>query len=399
MRLTDAAALLRVQWPTLRRDDRRLQRCLNVDDLRVAARRRLPRGAFDYLDGAAEDEVTMHRNRTVFGDLELVPRVLRDVGDVDLSTTVLGTPSALPLVLGPTGFTRMFHRDGELAVAAAAAAAGVPYTASTLGTTSLEDVAAQGEGPLWFQLYVWRDRGLCRELVERARGAGYRALVLTVDTAVPGARERDLRNGLAIPPALTARALLDGARHPRWAYGLLTSDAITFANVRHVAPGPTEVMRFVGEQFDPRVSWDDLAWLRGVWDGPLVLKGVLSPPDARRAADLGVEGLVVSNHGGRQLDHVPAALSALERVVDAVGADVEVLVDSGFRRGTDLLKALALGARAVLVGRPYLYGLAAGGEAGVDRVLQILGDELRRGMQLVGATSVADLDASYLHRR
>ena len=399
MRLADAAALLRVRRPALLGDDRRLQGCLTVDDLRAAACRRLPRGAFDYLDGAAEDEVTMRRNRGAFDDLELVPRVLRDVGEVDLSTTVLGTPAALPVVLGPTGFTRMFHPDGELAVAAAAARAGVPYTGATLGTTALEDVAAQGNGPLWFQLYVWRDRGLCEELVDRARAAGYRALVLTVDTAVPGARERDLRNGLSIPPALTPRTLLDGARHPRWAYGLLASDAITFANVRHVAPGPTEVMRFVGEQFDPTVGWDDVSWLRGLWDGPLVLKGVLSAQDARQAADLGVEGLVVSNHGGRQLDHVPAALPALERVLDAVGDDVEVLVDSGFRRGTDVLKALALGARAVLLGRPYLYGLAVGGEAGVDRVLQILRAELRRAMQLAGATSVDRLDASYLHRR
>lgn len=393
------AALLRLERPRLPTDAHRLQRCHTVDDLRTAARRRLPRAAFDYLDGGAEDEVTLRRNRAAFDDWELVPQVLRDVGAVDLRTDVLGVPCALPLVLGPTGFTRMMHPGGERAVAAAAERFGVPYVAATLGTTSLEDIRAVGDAPLWFQLYVWRDRGLSKELLARAQEAGYRALVLTVDTPVPGARERDLRNGLTIPPALDLRTLADGARHLRWWWGLLGSEPLTFANVRHVAEEPTAVMEFVGAQFDPTVSWDDLGWLADAWDGPLVLKGVLSPADARRAAEHGVDAVVVSNHGGRQLDHVPAALTALDRIVQEVGSDVELLVDSGVRRGTDVAKALALGARAVLIGRPYLYGLAAAGQAGVERALEIYTAELLRVMQLLGVTSVAQLDGSVVQRR
>ena len=393
------ASLLRVQRLRLPSDARSLERCHTVDDLRAAARRRLPRAAFDYLDGGAEDEVTLRRNRAAFDDWDLVPQVLRDVGSVDLRTEVLGVPSALPVVLGPTGFTRMMHPEGERAVAAAAERFGIPYVAATLGTTSLEDIRAASDAPLWFQLYVWRDRGLCKELVARAREAGYSALVLTVDTPVPGARERDLRNGLTIPPALDLRTLLDGARHPRWWWGLLGSEPLTFANVRHVADEPTAVMEFVGSQFDPAVSWDDLGWLADAWGGPVVLKGVLSPQDARRAVEHGIAALVVSNHGGRQLDHAPATLAALERVAQEVGGELELLLDSGVRRGTDVVKALALGASAVLLGRPYLYGLAAGGRAGVERALEICTAELLRAMQLLGRTSVAELDRSVLQRR
>lgn len=392
------ASLLRLERPGLPSDARRLRRCHTVEDLRSAARRRLPRAAFDYLDGGAEDEVTLRRNREAFDDWELVPQVLRDVGAVDLRTEVLGEPCALPVVLGPTGFTRMMHPAGELAVASAAHRFGVPYAAATLATTSLEDIGQVADA-LWFQLYVWRDRGLCKELVVRAREAGYRALVLTVDTPVPGARERDLRNGLTIPPALDLRTLVDGARHPRWWWGLLGSEPLTFANVSHVADEPTAVMQFVGAQFDPTVTWDDIGWLADVWGGPVVLKGVLTSADARRATEHGVDALVVSNHGGRQLDHVPAALPALERIAQEVGGELELLLDSGVRRGTDVVKAVALGARAVLIGRPYLYGLAVGGQAGVERVLQIYADELLRVMQLMGLTSLAQLDRSVVQRR
>jgi L-lactate dehydrogenase (cytochrome) len=393
------ASLLRLQRPHLPSDARTLARCHTVDDLRGAARRRLPRAAFDYLDGGAEDEITLGRNRTAFDEWELVPQVLRDVGSVDLRTDVLGIPCALPIVLGPTGYTRMMHPAGARAVAAAAERIGVPYVAATLGTTSLEDIRAVGDAALWFQLYVWRDRGLCKELVARAREAGYRALVLTVDTPVPGARERDLRNGLTIPPALDLRTLADGARHPRWWWGLLGSEPLTFANVRHVADEPTAVMEFVGAQFDPTVSWDDLGWLADAWGGPLVLKGILTPADARRAREHGVEALVVSNHGGRQLDHAPASLTALDEIGQEVGGELELLLDSGVRRGTDVVKALALGARAVLIARPYLYGLAAGGQAGVERALEICTAELLRAMQLLGRTSLAQLDRSVLQRR
>ncbi|MCZ2848724.1 alpha-hydroxy acid oxidase [Modestobacter sp. VKM Ac-2978] len=395
----EMVALLRVQRPELDGDRRRLARCHTVADLRATARRRLPRAVFDYVDGAAEDEVSMRRNRSAFDELELVPSVLCDVGEVELGTEVLGARTALPLVLGPTGFTRMVHPDGELAVARAAAACGIPYTAATLGTTSLEDIAAAGSPPQWFQLYVWRDRGLCKELINRAREAGYRALVLTVDTPVPGARERDLRNGLTIPPELGLRTLADGARRPHWWWGLLRSEAVTFANVRHVAGGPQAVMEFVGRQFDPTVTWDDIAWMVEAWGGPFVVKGVLTAADARRAAAAGVDAVVVSNHGGRQLDHVGATVTALTEVVDAVGDELEVLVDSGFRRGTDVAKALALGARAVLLGRPQLYGLAVGGQAGVERAVDLFAAELRRALQLLGVTDVAQLDRSVLRRR
>lgn len=395
----EMVALLRVQRPELDGDRRRLARCHTVADLRATARRRLPRAVFDYVDGAAEDEVTLRRNRSAFDELELVPSVLCDVGEVELGTEVLGARTALPLVLGPTGFTRMVHPEGELAVARAAAARGIPYTAATLGTTSLEEIAAAGSPPQWFQLYVWRDRGLCTELISRAREAGYRALVLTVDTPVPGARERDLRSGLTIPPELGLRTLADGARRPHWWWGLLRSEAVTFANVRHVAGGPQAVMEFVGRQFDPTVTWDDIGWMVEAWGGPFVVKGVLTAADARRAAATGVDAVVVSNHGGRQLDHVGATLTALTEVVDAVGGDLEVLVDSGFRRGTDIAKALALGARAVLLGRPQLYGLAVGGQAGVERAVDLLAAELRRALQLLGVTDVAQLDRSVLRRR
>jgi len=399
MKFAEMASLLQLSRPRLPSTVDRLARCYTVDDLRAAARGRLPRAAFDYLDGAAEDEVSLRRNRTGFAEWELLPRVLTDVGEVDLRTEVLGVPSALPVVLGPTGFTRMMHPAGELAAAAAAERAGVPYTAATLGTTSLEEIAAATTAPLWFQLYVWRDRGLCRELIARAREAGYRALMVTVDTPVPGARERDLRNGLTIPPALGPRTLADGALHPRWWWGLLSSESLTFANVTHLATGPTGVMQFIAGQFDPTVSWDDLAELAEAWGGPFLLKGVISVEDARRAADAGVDALIVSNHGGRQLDHVPATISALPGIVDAVGGEVEVLLDSGVRRGTDVVKALALGATAVLIGRPYLYGLAVGGQAGVERVLQIYADELRRTMQLLGVPAVDQLDRSLVRRR
>jgi len=399
MKFAEMASLLQLSRPRPPSTVDRLARCYTVDDLRAAARRRLPRGAFDYLDGAAEDEVSLRRNRTAFAEWELLPRVLTDVGKVDLHTEVLGVPCALPVVLGPTGFTRMMHPAGELAAAAAAQSAGVPYTAATLGTTSLEDIAAGTTAPLWFQLYVWRDRGLCRELIARAREAGFRALMVTVDTPVPGARERDLRNGLTIPPALGLRTLADGALHPQWWWGLLSSEPLTFANVSHLATGPTGVMQFVAGQFDPTVSWDDLAEMKEAWGGPFVLKGVLSVEDARRAAAAGVDALIVSNHGGRQLDHVPATISALPAIVDAVGADVEVLLDSGVRRGTDVVKALALGATAVLIGRPYLYGLAVGGQAGVERVLEIYAGELRRTMQLLGVRALDQLDRSLVRRR
>ena len=354
---------------------------------------------FDYIDGGAEDELTLRRNTGAFDALALMPRVLRDVDDVDLSTTILGSRSSLPFALAPTGFTRMTHHDGELAVARAAGRLGIPYTLSTMGTRSIERVASVASGPLWFQLYVWRDRGLAKELIDRARAAGYDALLLTVDVPVPGARERDLRNGLTIPPSLGLRTFWEGARHPHWWWRFLTGDAVSFECVSDRAAKPSGVMAFLAAQFDPTVTWDDLEWIRDSWDGPFVLKGVVDPHDARRAADAGVTGIVVSNHGGRQLDGSPSTIEVLPDIVDAVGGRLEVLLDSGIRRGRDIVAALALGASACLVGRAYVYGLGAAGEPGVAKTIELLSAEVRRSMQLVGARTVADLEPSIVSRR
>jgi L-lactate dehydrogenase (cytochrome) len=325
--------------------------------------------------------------------VELVPRVLRDVSRPDTGTTVLGTPMPLPFALSPIGSPRMFHHEGELAVARAARQAGLTYGVSTLATQPLEAIADAAQGSaLWFQLYLWGDRSAARKMLAQARGAGYRALLLTVDSAVRSKRERELRNGIVLPtPELTLRTVAGGARHPAWAWHFLTSPALGFPNLS--MNGPTSRQR-LAQMFDGTVGWPDLDWIRQEWDGPIALKGVQSTGDARRAADEGVDAVIVSNHGGRQMDHVPASLEVLPGIADAVGDRVEVLFDSGIRRGSDIVMALALGARAVLVGRAYLYGLAAAGEAGVRHAIDILADELRTTMALCGAATLADLDRS-----
>src|ERR671911_2562281 len=375
---------------------RRLARAAAVADLRTIARRRLPRGVFDYIDGGAEDERTLAANAAAYARVTFRPRVLRDVGDVDPSTTLLGRPLPLPLVLAPTGFTRIADPEGELAVARAAARAGVPYTLSTLSTRSIEEVAAASEGPKWFQVYAWRDRGLVKEMIGRAASAGYEALVLTVDTAVLGRRERDVRRGFSLPPKVGFGTLVDGAVHPGWTWSFVRSEPIRFANVRKglgVGDGTTAVTLadYINSQFDPALSWRDVEWLRSVWGGPLVLKGVQTVADARLAADAGVEAIALSNHGGRQLDSAPAPLDLVAPVADAVGDRVEIICDGGVRRGSDIVKAVALGARACMAGRAYLYGLAAAGERGVDHVLGLLDADVRRTMVLLGAGTVADV--------
>jgi L-lactate dehydrogenase (cytochrome) len=375
---------------------RRLARAASVADLREIARRRLPRGVFDYIDGGAEDERTMAANEAAFAAAKFRPRVLRDVGEVDPSTTLLGRPLPLPLVLAPTGFSRIADPDGELAVARAAARVGLPYTLSTLSTRSIEEVAAASAGPKWFQVYVWRDRGLVKEMIGRAATAGYEALVLTVDTAVLGRRERDVRRGFSLPPTIGLGTLLDGAMHPGWTWRFLRSDPIRFANVREsasVGDGSTAVTlsEYVNTQFDPGLSWRDVEWMRSVWAGPLIIKGIQTVDDARLAADAGVEAIALSNHGGRQLDSAPATLDLVAPVVDAVGDLIEVICDGGVRRGSDIVKAVALGARACMAGRAYLYGLGAAGERGVDHVLGLLDADVRRTMALLGASSVAEL--------
>jgi len=398
--LATVRSVVQVQGRGGDRTARRLDRQASVADLRRAARRRLPRGVFDYIDGGAEDEAAMGRNRAAFDRTLLSPRVLVGNDVPTIATSVLGGPAAYPLVLAPTGFTRIADPQGELAVARAAARAGLPYTLSTLSTRSIEEVRAVSDGRLWFQAYVWRDRGLVGEMLERARAARYEALVVTVDTAVFGRRERDVRRGFSLPPTIGPGTFVDGLAHPAWTWSFVRSEPIRFANVvgRTVGDGaaPVELSAYVNQQMDPTLSWDDVAWLRSRWDGPVVLKGVQRVADVVRAADEGIDAVVLSNHGGRQLDVGPAPLDLVAPAVDAGGSRLEVLVDGGVRRGSDIVKARAAGATAVLAGRAYLYALAAFGEPGVDRLLRWFGDDVRRTLALVGAPSVDDLDRSYL---
>ncbi|MCJ7673193.1 MAG: alpha-hydroxy-acid oxidizing protein, partial [Acidimicrobiia bacterium] len=330
---------------------RRLARAVSVADYRKIARRRLPRGVFDYIDGGAEDEHTLAANTGAYTRRTFRPRVLRDVGAVDPSTTLLGRDLPIPLVLAPTGFGRIADPEGELAVARAAARAGLPYTLSTLSTRSIEEVAAVSRGVKWFQVYVWRDRGLVKEMIDRAARAGYEALVLTVDTAVFGRRDRDVRRGFSLPPKIGIETLLDGVVHPGWAWDFVRSDPIRFANVvgqGGVGDGSDAVSLadYINSQFDPSLSWHDVEWIRSVWDGPLVLKGIQTVDDAVLAAEMGIEAIALSNHGGRQLDSAPATLDLVEPVANAVGDRIEIICDGGVRRGSDIVKAVALGARA-----------------------------------------------------
>lgn len=382
------------------RRSRRLDRQASVADLRRLARRRLPRGVFDYIDGAAEDEQALARNRAAFDRALLSPRVLQGNQVPEITSSILGGPVAYPMVLAPTGFTRIADPQGELAVARAAERAGLPYVLSTLSTRSIEEVRAVSRGRLWFQVYVWRDRGLVAEMLERARDAGYEALVVTVDTAMFGRRERDVRRGFSLPPTIGARTFVDGLTHPGWTWSFIRSEPIRFANVvgRHVGDGasPVDLAAYVNQQMDPTLSWDDVTWLRERWDGPILVKGIQRVDDAVRAADEGVDAVVLSNHGGRQLDVGPATFDLIAPVADAVGDRIEVLCDGGVRRGSDIVKARAAGAAAVLAGRAYLYGLGAAGEEGVDRVLTWFADDVRRTLALVGAPDVESLDPSYL---
>jgi L-lactate dehydrogenase (cytochrome) len=376
--------------PPRRRADRALAAAVTIADLRRSARRALPRTIFDFLDGGAEDEVALRRNRTALDAVELLPRVLRDVSRVDLRTSFLGVESSAPIGLAPTGFTRLIHANGEPAVARAAAAAGVPYIASTMSNATLEAIAASSPTPKLFQLYTWRDREVCERLLRRAQAAGYAALVLTVDSQVAGLRERDARNGLTVPPTIRPRALLDGLRHPGWSWAFARGEQVAFANLAFAADG-SSLTEYVAREMDTALSWEAVDWVRERWDGPFAIKGILHPDDARRAREHGASAVVVSNHGGRQLGSAAAPIDALPAIVAAVGDELEVLLDSGVRRGADVVKALALGARACLVGRPYLYGLAAAGEPGAARAIEILVEETRRTMILTGAARPGDL--------
>jgi L-lactate dehydrogenase (cytochrome) len=396
-------SVVRFKRPTLDPVERRLQQCVSVEDMRRIARRRLPRGVFDYIDGGAEDERAMARNVDAFSGYQFEPRVLQDVSNLDTSTTLLGRTISMPLVIAPTGYTRIADSQGELAVARAAQRAGVPYSLSTMGTRSIEEVAEVSSGDKWFQIYTWRDRPLVEELVARARTAGYSTVWLTVDTAVLGRRERDVRRGFTLPPKIGPWTLVDGALHPGWTLDFLRNEPIKFANVvgRSEMDGSTPITlaKKVANHFDQSLSWSDIEWLRSIWDGPIVLKGIQTVADAKQAVAMGVQGIGLSNHGGRQLDDAPIPLELVEPVRQELGDSATIICDGGVRRGSDIVKAIALGADAVTVGRPYLYALGAAGERGVDQLLSFMREGMERTMALTGVRTIAEIDRSLVRQR
>lgn len=363
----------------------------SIEDLRTLARRRVPRAFFEYADHGSYSQSTLRANRTDLEAITLRQRVGIDVDRRDLTTTIAGEPAALPFVLAPIGLSGMQHGDGEILAARAAQAAGIPYTLSTMSIDSIEDVAAAVEQPFWFQLYVMRDRGFVRELIARAIAAKCSVLMPTLDLNVLGQRHCDVKNGLSVPPEFTLANVLDIATKPAWAWSILRGKRKTFGNLAGAVKGMdgvTSLAGWVSKQFDPTTTWKDIEWLRSLWPGPMVLKGILDVEDAKIAAATGVSSIVVSNHGGRQLDGAPSSIAALPAIAQAVGNDVELLFDGGIRSGVDVLRALALGARACLIGRAYVYGLGAAGEAGVAKAIDILRNELDVAMALTGTTSV-----------
>ena len=390
-------SVVRFRKLELNRTKRLLRKAANVDDLRKLAKRRLPVGVFDYIDGGAEDEITLRRNVEAYKEVSFKPRVLRDMANIDTSTSLFGRRLAFPLVLAPTGFTRIAHSQGELAVVRAATRAGVPFTLSTMATRSIEECAsvAESDTRLWFQIYTWRDRSVVENLVKRAEAAGFEAVCLTVDTAVLGRRERDVRRGFTLPPEVGPGTIIDGLKNPSWTWDFLKADPIRFANVEGITAidGSTAVdlAEHMKSQFDPGLSWNDVEWLRSIWKGPILIKGIQTVEDALIAVDSGVEAIAISNHGGRQLDGAPAPFDLLPEVAEAVHGRLEIICDGGARRGSDIVKAVSLGANAVMAGRPYLYALGACGESGVDHVLELLHEGVERTMALTGAASVDDL--------
>lgn len=377
-----------------------IARALNVADLREVARRRLPRFVFEYVDGGAEDEVTLRDNRAAFERLRLLPRTLIDTAARHQRTQILASPAPAPMVIAPTGFNGMLYPEGDLALARVAARRGIPFTLSTVSTVRLEDVAKSAGGRLWMQLYVMKDRAIARDIMQRAAACAYEALVFTTDANVFGNREWDQR-GYRAPGKPTLRTVLDTLRHPRWFSGVMLRHGMPrFRNLESFLPSGAVTAvggsTVIPKLFDATLSWDDITWMRQQWRGKLLIKGVLTAADAARAASLGCDGIVISNHGGRQLDSCVAPIDVLPEIAAAVGGRLAVLLDSGVRRGTDIAKALALGAQAVMIGRPTLYGLAAGGEAGVERALSILTTEFDRVLGQLGCNSVADLTPQHV---
>ncbi|MCC3281386.1 alpha-hydroxy-acid oxidizing protein [Arthrobacter sp. zg-Y916] len=392
-RVHDLAPLMQFKKPQLGAAAK-LRRASTIWDLRDLAKRRTPKAPFDYTDGAAESEITLRRAREAFTNVEFRPGVLRNVETVDLSTTVMGRTSALPFGIAPTGFTRMMQSEGEYAGSQAAAAAGIPYTLSTMGTASIEDVAAAApDGRNWFQLYLWTDRQKSRELIDRAAAAGFDTLMVTVDTAVAGERLRDVRNGMTIPPALTLKTVLDASYRPAWWFNFLTHEPLSFASLNRYSG---TVADLINSMFDPTLTFDDLEWLRRTWKGNLVVKGIQTLEDARKAVDYGADGIVVSNHGGRQLDRAPIPLHLLPEIAAELKGKTSIILDTGIMSGGDIVAALALGADFTLIGRAYLYGLMAGGRAGVDRTIEILSTQAARTLALMGVDRIADLKPEHV---
>jgi L-lactate dehydrogenase (cytochrome) len=390
----ELAKLMKFKTPELNGKKRRLDSALTIYDLKAIAKRRTPKAAFDYTDGSAEGEISLSRARQAFEDIEFHPSILRDASTVDTTTQILGGLSAMPFGIAPTGFTRLMQTEGEIAGAGAAAAAGIPFTLSTLGTTSIEDVkAANPDGRNWFQLYVMRDREISYGLVERAAAAGYDTLMFTVDTPIAGARLRDKRNGFSIPPQLTAGTILNAIPRPWWWFDFLTTPPLEFASLS--TTGGT-VAELVDSAMDPSINYDDLKAIRAMWPGKIVIKGVQNLEDAKRLADLGVDSILLSNHGGRQLDRAPIPFHLLPNVVREVGNDVEVMVDTGIMNGADIVASMALGAKFTLIGRAYLYGLMAGGREGVDRTIEILSEQVIRTMKLLEVTSIEELEPKHV---
>ena len=383
---------------------RKLSKAADVGDLRTMAKKRMPAGCFDYIDGAAQDEVTAVNNVSSFKNYYFRPRVLRDVAAISTTTTLLGGQIPFPVMIAPTGFDRIAHSQGELAVARAAKRAGIPYSLSTMGTRSIEEVAEVNDGRKWFQVYVWRDKPLLKEMLERAAASGYEGIMITVDTAVLGRRERDVRRGFSLPPKVGLDTIIDGIRHPRWTSDFLRAEPIQFANVKGssaVGDGSTPVTLsdYINSQFDPALSWSDIEWFRDNWPGMIMIKGVQTVEDAEIAADMKLDGVILSNHGGRQLDYAPSPIDLVAPVADAVGDRTAVICDGGVRRGSDIVKAVAMGADACMIGRAYFYALGAAGERGVDWVLEFLRAGVEHTMAVSGVGSIDDLTRDLIEVR
>ena len=391
---SELAPLLKFSLPTLRRKKRRLEKAYTIWDLRDIAKKRTPKGPFDYTDGSAESEVSLERARQAFADLEFIPSILKDVSTADLTRTSLGEKFSMPLGIAPTGFTRMMQTEGEIAGARAAEKFGIPFTLSTLGTTTIEDVVtAAPNGRNWFQLYMWKDREGSMALVERAQRAGVKNLMLTVDVPAAGQRIRDYRNGLTVPPRLTAGTVINAIPRPAWWINFLTTPSIEFASMKNWEGTVGELLDYM---FDPTMTWEDLKWIREQWNGTLTVKGIQNLDDAKRAAELGADAVLLSNHGGRQLDRAPVMLHLLSDIKKEFKKDYEIHIDTGIMHGADVLAAIALGAQFTYVGRAYLYGLRAGGQDGVERALEIMRTQMVRNMKLLGVNSLDELTPKHV---